>query len=309
MILCVGATPAVQRCYTVKRLVVDEVNRAASVQVATAGKGINVGRVGHTLGMPTVVTGFAGGDTGQFIKDDLDREGIPHQFIEVPFRTRTCTTIIDQTHQTVTELVEESKPAAAESWQALERLIIDHLPKCKAMVLSGALPPNSPADFYARCCHMAQPFGVPVIVDSKGEPLRLAVRHGPVLVKPNRHELASTFDFDVSDDAHFKAAIHQLVELGARNALITMGSQGAVFCDGKNLWTIQAPKIQAVNPIGSGDSVSAGFVVGMVQGLPLLDCAILGIACGTANALTDAPGVLLPADVDRLKSEVRVTPM
>lgn len=309
MVLCVGVTPAVQRCYVINNLVLDEVNRAATVKDSTAGKGINVGRVVHTLGLPTLVTGFAGGDSGQFVKSELDREGIAHQFVEVPFRTRTCTTVIDKSADTVTELVEESKTIDGDCWRSLERLIIDHLPQCKAMVLSGALPPGSPADFYAKCCHLAKPFGIPVILDTKGDPLRHAVPFGPALVKPNRSELAATFGFDVSSDQHLRLAIRQLIDLGAQNALITMGRKGAVFCDGTDLWTIQAPTIQAVNPIGSGDSVTGGFVAGLLQDLPMLDCAVLGIACGTANALTDAPGVLLPEDVERLKMQVRVTPL
>jgi fructose-1-phosphate kinase PfkB-like protein len=128
------------------------------------------------------------------------------------------------------------------------------------------------------------------------------------MVKPNRSELGSTFGFAVDTDAHLKQAIRQLVELGTKCALITMGAKGAIFCDGRDFWSIPAPSIHAVNPIGSGDSVAAGYVGGMLEGLAPLEAAVLGIACGAANALTPIPGVLTLADVQRLRADIRPQP-
>src|SRR5690242_14563554 len=94
-ILCVGTTPAVQRTMRFRRLTVDEVNRATEVLESPAGKSINVVQVLATLGKPVIATGFLGGDSGHFIRTDLQRQGVTLDFVEVPFRTRTCTTIID----------------------------------------------------------------------------------------------------------------------------------------------------------------------------------------------------------------------
>ena len=63
-----------------------------------------------------------------------------------------------------------------------------------------------------------------------------------------------------------------------------------------------------MNPIGSGDSVAAGFTAGLAAGKSPVDCAKLGIACGAANALTPTPGVVRPEDVQRLLGEVRAEP-
>ena len=61
-----------------------------------------------------------------------------------------------------------------------------------------------------------------------------------------------------------------------------------------------------MNPIGSGDSVAAGYAAGVVEGLSFLNCAVLGIACGAANAMTDLPGVVERSEVERLRKLVVV---
>lgn len=307
MILCVGTTPALQRSLTFPSLVVDEVNRATEVKESSAGKGINVARVLHLLGHEVLATGFLGGDTGRFMKAELDRQGVPSAFVEVPFRSRICTTIIDKVAGTTTELVEESEKVEGKYWQQLKDLVASHLPKAQCMMLSGGLPPGSPQDFYAECCRMAQPHKVPVIMDARGEPLRLAMQYHPVMVKPNRSELASTFSLKADSDEELRGAMTKLIELGTKCVLVTMGGQGAILSDGSEFWRIPAPKIELNNPIGSGDSVAAGFASGLIKGKPLMECAKLAIACGSANALTPVPGMLYLEDVDRLLKEIQVT--
>jgi fructose-1-phosphate kinase PfkB-like protein len=144
MILCVGTAPTVQRSMTFERLAIDEVNRAVQVLETASGKSINVARVLHTLGKEVLATGFLGGDSGRMIRTQLDLEHIGQEFVEVPFRTRTCTTVIDCSNGTHTELVEESQVVEQHYWSELEQLIARHLPGSRAMVLSGGLPPKAP---------------------------------------------------------------------------------------------------------------------------------------------------------------------
>ena len=304
MILCVGTTPAVQRSMTFQKFELDEVNRAVAVLDSAAGKSVNVARVLTTLGKRVLATGFLGGDSGQFVRSEMDREGIAHDFVQILGRTRTCITVMDQTHGRTTELVEEARPVDEHFWADLENRIASHLPRCRAMVLSGGLPLNAPEGFYAHCCELAQPHKIPVILDARGEPLRQAMKYRPVMVKPNRAELGSTFNFAVQTDQQLKDAIKRLIDLGAQATLITMGAKGAVLSDGNQFWMIPSPQVCAVNPIGSGDAVTAGYTAGLMDGLSLTQCAILGIACGAANAITPIPGVVHLADVERLRAAI-----
>lgn len=308
-ILCAGTTPAVQRTMRFRRLAVDHVNRATEVLESPAGKSVNVAQVLATLGKGVIATGFLGGDSGRFIGDQLQRRGVTLDFVEVPFPTRTCTTAIDIEQGTTTELVEESHVIPAELWQKLLDRIAAATARSAAMVLSGGLPPNAPQDFYACCCELANRHGIPVVLDTRGEPLRLAMPYRPALVKPNRAELGEMMSEPVDTDVQLREAIRHLLQRGAQTALITLGAKGAVLAAGGAFWTLAAPKVVLNNPIGSGDSVAAGYTAGLVDGLPIVDCAILGIACGSANAMTPVPGCVHPGDVQRLRREIRAVEM
>lgn len=68
------------------------------------------------------------------------------------------------------------------------------------------------------------------------------------------------------------------------------------------------PTIDAVNPIGSGDAVTAGLAVALNEGRELSTALVRGMACGAANALSVLSGSLNPEDVARLCDEVDVRP-
>src|ERR1700679_2967667 len=94
MILCLGTTPTVQRSMTFNRVVIDDVNRAVEVQEYASGKSPNVARLLRTMGADPLEVGFAGGDRGRLLLEDLTRAGIRCDFVNIPTQTRLCTTLI-----------------------------------------------------------------------------------------------------------------------------------------------------------------------------------------------------------------------
>ena len=286
---------------TFEGFTVDTVNRAAAETLESAsGKSINVARVLHTLGHEVLATGFLGGDSGAMIRRDLEAAGIAEDFIEVGARTRTCTTIIDRSAGTATELVEEPRAVEAEAWEKLLEKLRSHLPNAAALVLSGSLAPGGPEDFYARGVRLAWEAKVPVILDGRGRPLELALPERPFLVKPNRAELAATFGGALETEAAVVGAARRLVGSGAAWAVITMGAEGCVVCDGARDWRIRPPAVRVVNPIGSGDAMAAGIAAALTVGKGVPEACCLGTACAVANALTAVPGHLRREDVGAL---------
>src|SRR5262245_60417444 len=123
MILCVGTSPALQRVMVFHRLTLDAVNRAATTLDGAAGKSGNVAKVLHALGEQPLAVGLAGGDRGHILRASLKARGIAHEFIAVPARTRECVTVIDETANTHTELVEETAPVPPTAGPALMEII------------------------------------------------------------------------------------------------------------------------------------------------------------------------------------------
>ena len=72
-------------------------------------------------------------------------------------------------------------------------------------------------------------------------------------------------------------------------------------------WRIEPLRVEAVNPIGSGDALAAGLLLYFVPGAFIPDAAVYGTACAAANALTSTSGTVRPDDVAALLPRVRST--
>ena len=295
-----------QRTMVFDHLRLDAVNRAADVTESASGKSLNVARVLHQLGEEVIATGFVGGESGKFIREDLDRVGVPHDFVTVTPKTRTCVTILDRATCQTTELVEESKEVDKPAWGRLRNRLAELLPRAKVMVLSGSLTPGAPQDFYSFCINRATEHAVNAIVDAAGEPLRRALGARPLVAKPNRAELAKTLDSPIESDGALRDAMKRLVALGAAWCLVTEGKEGAVVSDGDRFWRIRSPRVNAINPIGSGDSLAAGLASAIARGQRLPEACRLAIACGAANAMTLLPGHVRPDDVAKLLETIQL---
>jgi fructose-1-phosphate kinase PfkB-like protein len=73
----------VDKTITLTKLVKARISRAESASTVVGGKGINVSRQIRNFGLPTLATGFVGGETGLMIERLLHQEGIPFDFVRV----------------------------------------------------------------------------------------------------------------------------------------------------------------------------------------------------------------------------------
>jgi len=315
VILVVGATPTVQRTmFFAQALAPGAVNRAREVHVSASGKAVNVARVVTLVGGAARLVHSLGGDTGRFVARALDAENVPQEVVwaqdDAP--TRTCTTLLPNVGP-ATELVEEARPLAESDVAALEAATRRHLPEARALCLSGSLPPGVPDDFYAALARAAREAGVPVVVDAQRAPLHAALAARPFLVKPNREEALATLGLTSSGDAGRDAerGALALTEAGAQWALVSLGAGGSLLVEGTTgrRWQVVSPTVEAVNPIGSGDSLAAGLLVAHLRGADVPEAVRYGTACAAANCLTPTSGVVRPGDVEALLPQVRLTPL
>lgn len=300
-IVCCGFTPCVQRILEFDRLEKDRVNRALRVTIGIGGKGANTARIVTQLGGTSELIGFAGGANGRRLEEMLNNEGVAFRHVEVEGETRICQTLVESGNPEITELVEEMPPIVSFDWKRMVELF-QTLELSGAIVpLSGKLPAGAPVDAYAQLAGMVAGQGGRVILDAPGEPLLLALEHKPFVVKINDTELLGTMGGD-----DLMAACREVVRRGAQSVLITRGGQSAFYVDELQTLEIFPPKIEAINPVGSGDAVTAGMAVELNRGGDVPGAIITGMACGAANALNLRSGFLKLNDVERLRPQVRV---
>lgn len=305
-ILCIGPTPAAQRVMLFRNVGLDAVNRAAKTLDGVAGKSINVAKVLKALGEKPVATGFLGGNRGSLIHSCLVGRGVETDFVKVAPETRQCITIIDQSVGTHTELVQESDAVPRDKYRELFDIVRKRASRFRAMVISGTLTPRAPIDFYRRCAQLAADCNLLSVVDAKGAALVEALQARPGIVKPNRSELAATVGHGLTSERDLMSAMRELCDRGALRVIVTSGKDPALAFDGRQFWRIHAPKIVAVNPIGSGDAFTAGLAWRLSRGADLGEACRWASAAGAANALTMMAGEVRRQDVNRLASQVKI---
>jgi tagatose 6-phosphate kinase len=172
--------------------------------------------------------------------------------------------------------------------------------------MSGTIASGGPPDLYHTCTQIAGAAGLLTILDASGEPLRKSLAASPGLVKPNRVELEATVGRELRQERALLEAMLELHKLGAQRVVITSGSAPTLATDGKKMWRVTSPRITAVNPIGSGDSFTAGVTWKLVQGCTLGEACRWGAAAGAANALTLMAGEVDRGEVESLVKQVTV---
>ncbi|MEI6644493.1 MAG: PfkB family carbohydrate kinase [bacterium] len=301
-ILCLGLTPVLQRTLLFDAIAINEVNRARLAIESAAGKALNTARALSALSMPVQVAGLNGGATGRKIDAFLKTYGVSSVQTSMKANTRICTTLLDQQHNTTTELVEEApNPGRA----ALKRFMLDNLERiaeASALVISGTLPPFVDETFYLPFVREAHKHGIPVIIDSHKAPLLHVLSERPLLAKLNRQELAITFKREITSEKQIVSCMKELLTMGAQNVVITQGAKPTYLMthNGK-YWRLTPPKLdQVLNPIGSGDCTTAGIVCKLMKRRPLPEAIAFGLACGTANVTTQTPADFDPRHAQTL---------
>ncbi len=288
-ILCFGVTPVWQRTLAVNQLAPGEVIRVCKLGESSGGKALNAARALAALGAKVVVTGLNGGASGAQVVKHLQSYGISTQHLtSMRAATRVCTTLIDNSTGKVTELVEEAPDPGVAALRRFTssglKLIVD----ASMLVVCGTLPPFAADDFYLPFVKAAKEAGVPVVIDSHRAALLNTLCECPLVVKMNVQELERTVQREVSDERQILSGMRQLQALGARNVVVTRGAQAVyLLTQQRKVWRLAPPEVSMrLNPVGSGDCMTAGIAYKLIRGGSIKEAVSFGMACGSANVET-----------------------
>jgi 1-phosphofructokinase family hexose kinase len=312
MIITVTLNAAIDKTLAVPNFRLGRRHRAVEQTSMAGGKGVNVARALKALGQPVIATGVAGGPTGTRIIEQLTEEAILNDFVRIREESRMSTAVVDPTSGEQTE-INERGPAVSEPELELFVDKLLYLAKGAAMcVFSGSLPRGVDTSLYARLVGELRRLGVTSVLDSEGEPLRLATRAFPDVVTPNELEAEELVGHEFSDAEDRATAVREMVEMGAREAIMTMpdGCLALLAEDGsgrtRNLCRATLEPLEPVSSVGSGDAFLAGYVAARYAGRDDTECLRFGVACGAESTQHFGAGVLEPREVERLVDEVEV---
>jgi len=305
VIVVVCLNPALDITHEVPSVRWGGVNRPRAVHARPGGKGLNVARTLRALGADLLLTGLAGGVTGAGIEAELARLGLPAALTPIAAETRRTFTIVENGTEGTTAFNEPGPEVIAREFAAFRAQYEKALAAADAVVLSGSLPSGLAAGTYATLIEAATAAGVPAVLDTHGEALRLGTQAGPAIVKPNRDELADLTGRPLSTKNDLAIAAGQLRTLGAQAVVASLGPEGLLAVTGDGRWRAR-PTAVAGNATGAGDAVVAALAHGLVLGRPWDERLRHAAALGAAAVAAPVAGEFSDTDYASALSAVAV---
>lgn len=281
MIVAAGLTPAWQQILAFDTLRTGHVNRAQTAVWCGSGKVLNVGAALHHLNAESITVCPVGGATGQQIRDDFARRGVPARWLSTRAATRVCTTLLDQSTSETTELVENSAPLTEQELAEYADLFEQEARRADFVVLSGSLPQGTSPHYYRT---LLERTSAKAILDVRGRELIECLPLRPLLVKPNREELAATVGRALATDEDVAEAMAEVRALGAEWVVVSNGPAPLLVMGPSGLHHIEPPRVKTINPIGCGDSLTAAIAAQLQQGANPLDAITFGATYAARKA-------------------------
>ena len=306
-ILTLTLNPALDLFTTTERVVDTHKLRCGPAQRHPGGGGINVARVLHRLGADCVALYPAGGPAGALLRQLLDAEQVRSHCVPIAGETRESFSVHEMASGRDWRFVLPGPKLSPVEWQACW----DALPALAAgtgwLVASGSLPPGAPADCHARLARLARERQWRLVVDASGPALAAALAAGVYLAKPSLRELRELSGRPLLAPADWLAAASELVHDGrAEIVALSLGAQGALVASREGAFRAEGLAVHVASTIGAGDSFTAGLLWALDAGEPLDEALRYGIAAGAAALLAPGTALCQPADVRRLRSQVRI---
>jgi len=304
VILAAGLTPAWQHVLVFDSFRFGEVNRAQEVHWCASGKVLNAGIALHLLGGPSMTLAPVGGLNLVPIEREFKGKNIEHRWVVTKAATRVCTTIIDRLSGKITELVENGQPLSTEELAEFRGAYAEEAAKAEIAILIGSLPVGTPDSYYRELVARTP---CPVLLDFRGEGLLSCLDLKPLVVKPNREELAQTVGRPLDSDEDLLDAMRSLNRRGAQWVVITQGSRPVWVTSADAAYRLHPlPADEIINPIGCGDVMTAAIAWSLRSGRDMLGALRLGIAAARANLCDVLPGRFHAARIRQRAEQIAV---
>ncbi|WP_119326838.1 1-phosphofructokinase [Companilactobacillus musae] len=304
MIYTCTLNPAIDLFIETEHLKPEVVNRTNSYDIQPNGKGVNVSFILKHLGVDNTALGVGGGFTSDFIEKSLQAKGITTDFTHINeiSRINVFTRVVetDTEYKQVNNGPEVTKEKVADLLEKISKLTSDD-----KLVVSGSFSKGIVPATIIKISEMAEQQGFDLVIDTSYPEVVDTVSHHPFLLKPNDEELLSWFD---QEDTHDLAVLvkysKKLLNQGAQNILLSIGSKGALFVNQEHILFGNAPKIKVVNTACSGDTMLGTFLAGMEQQMSFEDNLKRSIAAASSTAATS--GLTDFSDVDELMKQIKI---
>jgi sugar/nucleoside kinase (ribokinase family) len=282
-VVCAGVIVADHLCTPISHVpAAGELVKADELILNIGGCASNAAVVLSKLGVRSTVCGKVGDDAfGRYVAETLATYGVDSRRLGLDPTRATSQSLIINVRGQDRRFIHSF--GANEGFKAED--LDPALATCPKVVYVGgflilpALDPDALAERFARARSMGVMTVLDVATPGPAEYLRLL---RPVLpftdvFLPNTDE--ATLILGDSDPVRQALAFK---ELGAKRVVITRGEAGSIVVSDSLRARLGAYPINYVDGTGGGDSFDAGYIAGLIEGLPELECLKLASAVGAS---------------------------
>lgn len=282
------------------------VAQTPEIHLHAGGQGFWVSRMVASIGVPVVLCGPFGDDTGRVLRQLIEAEAVGVRAVDV--KASNGAYVHDRRSGERVEVAES--PAGS-----LQRHEVDDLYdaalvlglEAKVTVLAGTPYPDVvPVDIFGRLARDIRQNGGMVLADLSGDQLRSVLSGGLDLLKISHEELiADQLAADNTLD-EVVSGITRLQAEGATNVVVTRASDPAVAGINGRIFEVVGPDLQPRDYRGSGDSFNAGLAVALAADLNFEDALRLAAAAGALNATRHGLGTGQRKDIEAMAKHIEI---
>ena len=114
------------------------------------------------------------------------------------------------------------------------------------------------------------------------------------ILTPNESEAQALTGILLTSDSSVTEAAVQLLNLGVRAVVMTLGARGAYYTTGKTSGFVPAPQVKAVDTSGAGDAFNGGLAVALAEGQDLPAAVSFAVALSTLKVIRRGTSSAMP---------------
>ena len=239
------------------------------VKISFGGVGRNIAENLSRLGIQTkLITAVGNDDYGKSLLNDAEKSGLDtkHSLISDEFATSTYLSILG---------VDGDMKVAVSQMDVIDKVNRKFIENRNSL-FKGArlcvLDTNLPEETIA---YLTTEFSS---IDLYLDPVSTAkaVKAKKVLgrlhtIKPNRLEAEKLSGIAIENKDDLRRAGEFFLKQGVKQVVVSLGSQGTYYNDGKTEFILEMEKVKVVSATGAGDAFMAGMVYGNLNGFSPLD--------------------------------------
>ena len=173
--------------------------------------------------------------------------------------------------------------------------------------MSGSVPKGLDGTAYQRLIKIIKEAGIPVILDTSGKLLEMGIEAAPTMIKPNIDEIRMLTGKKCDNIQDIIDAAKEIHAKGVEIVAVSLGADGSLAVGNGGIFRALVPRINAVNTVGCGDSMIAGFALGLSRRLSLPETMKLASAISAAAAMREETGFFVMEDMEKLLPQIEVT--